>query len=161
MSIATNIYDQLKDVILEEIPHLTSRFDLQQEIPEKNIPGGEFMRLTFEGGGTERLATGTADKKTQVRIVYYKLAGSRQKLDPTEIKEGIIGVIPEFNRPYWWSCEQIDEQDVTDFGGEQYEGFQLVYLFHTAKAMTCSLPDYLVDIDGQVLMGGDGTKLEV
>ena len=101
MSVATAIHDQLKEIILEEVPHLSNRYKLQQNPPEMNKVGEEFMRVSFEGGRTERVAISTADKITVVKINYYRVSGERANLSlPTNIKEKIIQNLPMTNSTY-------------------------------------------------------------
>jgi len=158
LSVATAIHDQLKEIILEEVPHLSNRYKLQQNPPELNKVGEEFMRVSFMGGRTERVAVSTSDKITVVKINYYRVAGERANLSlPTNIKEKIIQNLPMTNSTYWWMLENIGDLDTTDIDNDKYEGFELTYEFHTAISTLCEVQDVWADVDGGLWVE-DGDK---
>ena len=160
MSVATDIFDQLKDILLEELPHLSNRYQLRQTAPVLNKIGEEFLRISFGGGRTEPKAVGTSDKITILQINYYRVAGEQPNLSIiSNIKEKIIENLPMHNRPYWWSVENIVESDITDIDDDKYEGFELQYEFHTAISTLCGVQDVLEDIDEGLLFDGLGDKL--
>ena len=138
MSILTNIKDQVTSYIISAVPRLSNKIIEKQTVDNMTRAGEEFVRLSFEGGNTEFVATGTSNKTTILNINYYRVKGGRQNNKTTsEIKEAILKTIPYCNRPYWWYINLIQDFDSVDVEGDDLEGFQLTYEFYTALATVC------------------------